>query len=133
MIALTTLVAGLRIVVAVEQHRKFSWDDGWLLAAYVFFLAISILYIVAAPTMFRLLKLADGQIPVYPTAGDDALFIQKVFFITTSGLWLCLWSVKFSLMAVYKMLMKSLPHKIRLLVGFDCILPGGTSSQRLGI
>ncbi|OAL38691.1 hypothetical protein AYO20_01897 [Fonsecaea nubica] len=114
MIILTTFVAGFRIFVSAEQQRRFGWDDGWLLAAYIFFLALSILYIVAAPTMFRLTKLADGQIPLYPTVADDGLFIQKIFFVTTSGLWLCLWCVKFSLMAVYKKLMKALPHKIRL-------------------
>ena len=114
MIILTSLIAGIRILLAIDQQRRFSWDDGWLLAAYIFFLAISILYIVAAHTMFKLTKVANGDLALYPTVADDGLFIQKVFFVTTSGLWFCLWSVKFSLMAVYKRLMKNLPHKIRL-------------------
>lgn len=114
MIILTTFIASVRIFVSFEQQRKFGWDDGWLVAAYIFFLTLSILYIVAAPAMFRLTKLAAGQIPLYPTVADDSLEIQKIFFVTTSGLWFCLWSVKFSLMAVYKKLMKTMPHKIRL-------------------
>jgi hypothetical protein len=114
MIILTSLIASVRIIVAVKQQRRFNWDDGWLVAAYIFFLTLSILYIVAAPAMFRLTRLADGQIPLYPTVLDDSLLIQKIFFVTTSGLWFCLWSVKFSLMAVYKRLMQTLPRKLRL-------------------
>lgn len=124
MIIITSFIAGIRIFLAFEQQRRFQWDDGWLVAAYIFFLALSILYIVAAHTMFKLTKLSAGEIPLYDGVANDGLFIQKVFFVTTSGLWFCLWSVKFSLMAVYKRLMKTLPHKIRLwwaVIGF-CVL-----------
>ncbi|KAJ9617004.1 hypothetical protein H2200_000725 [Cladophialophora chaetospira] len=114
MIILTTIICGVRIFVALEQQRKFGWDDGWLVAAYIFFLTLSILYIVAAHRMFQITRVVGGEIPPYPSISDDGLFIQKIFFVTTSGLWFVLWSVKFSLLAVYKRLMQGLPHMLRL-------------------
>jgi hypothetical protein len=114
MIAITTIIAGARLVMAVARPKKAGWDDFWLLLAYLFFLTVSILYIVVIPVMFRLEALAAGKIDVYPTVLDDSLFIQKIFFVTTSGLWFTLWSVKFSLMALYKRLMTGLRLYIRI-------------------
>jgi hypothetical protein len=42
---------------------------------------------------------------LYPTISDDAFNAQKIFFSTSPGLWLTLWSIKFSLLAFYKKLM----------------------------
>ncbi len=114
LIAVTTVIAGVRLTMAISRPKKFGWDDFWLLLAYIFFLVVSILYLVATPVMFRLEALAAGKIKMYPTVADDGLFIQKVFFVTTSGLWFTLWSVKFSLMALYKRLMDGLKFYIRI-------------------
>lgn len=114
MVVLSSLIAGLRLFLSMSEQRKFQWEDGWLVAAYVFFLVLSILYLVATPTMFRVAKVASGDMEPYPSIAEDGLFIQKTFFVTTSGLWLCLWAVKLSLMAVYKRLMAGLKHYIRI-------------------
>ena len=108
LIAVTTIIAGSRLVMAFARPKKAGWDDFWLVLAYLFFLTVSILYIVVIPCMFRLEALAAGKIEMYPTVLDDSLFIQKIFFVTTSGLWFTLWSVKFSLLALYKRLMTGL-------------------------
>jgi hypothetical protein len=97
MIVITTIIAGARLVSVIVRPKKAGWDDFWLLVAYICFLTVSILYIIVIPTMFRLEFLAAGKIEVYPTVLDDSLFIQKIFFVTTSGLWFTLWSIKFSL------------------------------------
>lgn len=114
MVVVTSLVAGSRLVIGILDRRKFSWDDGWLVVAYIIFMAISCLYLVASPTIFRLQDLVSGKIDLYPTVADDGLYMQKTFFVTTSGLWICLWTVKFSLLALYKKLLKLLPLYIKL-------------------
>ena len=114
LIVITTLIAGARFTIAFSRLKQFSWDDGFLIAAYVFFLAVSILYLVATPTMFRLQALEEGKIKLYPTVSSDGLFVQKIFFVTTSGLWFTLWCVKFSLLALYRRMMNGLPRYIRI-------------------
>lgn len=125
MLVLTTLIAGLRLFLAIHQQKGFHWDDGWLLVAYAIFVVITSLYLNVIPVMFKLDALGKGEIEPYPTVADDGLFLQKTFFVVTSGLWLCLWSVKFSLMAVYKKLMKGLPRYIMvwwMVIGFCLIV-----------
>ena len=112
LVVLTSIIAGVRIIFAYEKRKGFHWEDGWLLAAFCIFIVIASLYMNAIPIMFRLEALGKGQIELYPTVADDGLMLQKTFFVTTSGLWICLWCVKFSLMAVYKRLMAGLPRYI---------------------
>ena len=108
LIALTTVIAGTRFGFSLSRPKKFAWDDGFLIAAFVFFLVVSILYLVATDTMFKLEDVAAGTIKPYPGVEHDGLFVQKIFFVTTSGLWFTLWCVKFSLMALYKRLISGL-------------------------
>ncbi|KAM0279908.1 hypothetical protein ACHAQH_004349 [Verticillium albo-atrum] len=108
MVILTSAVFAFRLAVGLLERRQLAWEDGFLAAAYVVFMVISILYMLAGPTIFRLEDLAAGRIPMYETLLDDSLRIQKTFFITTSGLWISLWLVKGSLLAVYKRLMVNL-------------------------
>ncbi|EGY19316.1 uncharacterized protein VDAG_09776 [Verticillium dahliae VdLs.17] len=88
MVILTSAVFGFRLAISLLERRQLAWEDGFLSAA--------------------LEDLAAGRIPMYPTIMDDSLRIQKTFFVTTSGLWISLWLVKASLLAVYKRLMVNL-------------------------
>ncbi|EQL31216.1 hypothetical protein BDFG_06391 [Blastomyces dermatitidis ATCC 26199] len=56
--------------------------------------------------------LAGG--PAYAEFVDDVLFIKKIFFCTTLLLWVSLWSVKFSLLVLYRRLLSRLKTEIRL-------------------
>jgi hypothetical protein len=105
MMILASLLAAARLIVSIIRPKKFQWEDGWLLAAYTFFMTIAILYQIVAPAMFRLEALGKGEIEPYPTIAKDGLFVQKIFFVVTSGLWFTLWCVKASLLALYKRLM----------------------------
>ena len=134
LIVFTSLIAALRLFLTTQQQCRIRWDDGWLLAAYIVFLMLSVLYLVATPTMFKLEDVTTGKVQPYPTFTEDGLFIQKIFFVTTSGLWVSLWCVKFSLMAVYRRLMTGLKHYIRLwwvLVVF-CFMVGGLQERIRG-
>ncbi|ETN37486.1 uncharacterized protein HMPREF1541_07108 [Cyphellophora europaea CBS 101466] len=88
LVALTSLIAGLRVVLAIQQQKGFHWDDGWLLAAYISFLVLSSLYLIAAPIIFRIEQVGQGKLEPYPDIARDGLFIQKIFFVTTSALWM---------------------------------------------
>ncbi|KAF2125374.1 hypothetical protein P153DRAFT_360362 [Dothidotthia symphoricarpi CBS 119687] len=110
----TTLVVGARAALRVEQKTKIQWDDGWLILAWVFFMTVSGVYVGKTDLMFRMLALQEGRLKPYPGLTQDALAIQVMFFFTSPGLWLTLWSVKFSLLAFYKRMMINVPLYIKL-------------------
>lgn len=105
MLVITSLFAVARLTVSILRPKKFSWEDGFLLAAYVFFLVLAIVYTILVPLLFKLNALAAGELEPYEGVMDDILFLQKMFFVATPALWLTLWSVKLSLMSLYKRLM----------------------------
>lgn len=104
LMVLTTAVFGARMYLGIVKQRRFSWEDGWLIAAWAVFVAITSLYLNIGPVIFRVEALGAGEIPMYPTILDDSLALQKTFFVTTSGLWICLWLIKASLLSLYKRL-----------------------------
>lgn len=108
LMAIATLITAVRLSPQLIHPKTFQWDDGFLLAAYIFFLVVAILYQVIANTMFRLQAVEEREIPPYDTMAEDGLFIQKVFFVVTSSLWFNLWCVKYSLLAFYKRLITGL-------------------------
>ncbi|OQE37822.1 hypothetical protein PENCOP_c009G05087 [Penicillium coprophilum] len=105
LIVLTTLVIGARFAGSVRSFKDLKAEDYLLIVAYIFFLELSILYIYISPVILRLAEVGAGTIPPYATISDDGLKLQTVFFVTTSSLWICLWMIKFSLLAMYKRLL----------------------------
>jgi hypothetical protein len=102
LVVLTSLVVVVRFAGSIRRFKDIKPEDCFLLVAYLFFLAFSILYIYIAPAIFRLASLEAGLIPYYPTFLEDSVRLQIVFFVTTSSLWICLWMSKFSLLSMYK-------------------------------
>lgn len=108
MIILTTIIFAARMYLGAIKKRQFVWEDGWLIAAWVVFIVVTALYLNAGPVIFRFEAIASGDLAPYPTVLDDSLKLQKTFFVSTSGLWICLWLVKASLLTLYKRLMSNL-------------------------
>lgn len=112
LIVLTSLVVGTRFVGSIRSFKDIKAEDYLLVVGYLFFLTLSILYIYIAPAIFRLAAVRDGTLALYPTYKEDARQLQIVFFVTTSSLWLCLWMIKFSLLAMYKRLLVGKKYRI---------------------
>jgi hypothetical protein len=108
MLAVTTLVFGARTYIRVQQPKRIQTDDYFLLLAYLCFLTLTILYIVLAPTMFRVTDATSGLTPIYPEILADSLFMIKIFFANTMIFWFALYSVKFSFLSLYRRLMQGL-------------------------
>jgi hypothetical protein len=105
LMVVTTAIVGARIVLRSDKKKCIQWDELWLLVGYLLFMAVTSVYINKTSLLFRLLAVQEGRIELYPTIVDDGLNAQKTFFFTSPGLWLTLWSIKFSLLAFYKKLM----------------------------
>ncbi|KAK4862945.1 hypothetical protein LT330_010719 [Penicillium expansum] len=123
LIVLTSLVVGTRFVGSIRSFKDLKAEDYLLIVAYIFFLELSILYIYISPVIFRIAAVGAGTIPPYAAISEEGLRLQTVFFVTTSSLWLCLWMIKFSLLAMYKRLLVGKKYLIAwwVIMGF-CVL-----------
>jgi hypothetical protein len=82
----TTLVVIARVLLRAENRTRVRWHDGWLLLGYVFFMAVSGVYVAKTSVLFRLLSVQEGRLAPYPGLSEDALDVQKTFFFTSPGL-----------------------------------------------
>ncbi|EXJ71951.1 uncharacterized protein A1O5_04453 [Cladophialophora psammophila CBS 110553] len=124
MLGVTSVVFVARALVRFRQPKRFQAEDFFLLLAYLFFLSLTIMYIVLTPTMFRVTDASTGKIPIYPEILDDSLFMIKIFFANTMIFWFTLYSVKFAFLCLYRRLMTGIPVYMKLwwaAAGF-CIL-----------
>jgi hypothetical protein len=115
-IAMISVASGFMMARCVARWYKvwrFQVEDFWMLLAFIFFLAMSIAYLAVGPALFRVLAVAAGEEPIYPTILSDEDSTTKVFFANSLLLWATLWSVKFSLLFLYRRLMTGLPRYVR--------------------
>jgi hypothetical protein len=104
MIALTSIVALSRVGIQVFRARKMMLEDYLIFFAYILFITMTAMYIAVTPALYRISDVTSGKAPFYPKLLDDSLFLIKVFFANTMIFWFVLWTVKFSLLALYRRL-----------------------------
>ncbi|KAK2810242.1 hypothetical protein FQN50_003212 [Emmonsiellopsis sp. PD_5] len=114
MIALASAFLLTRFGVRFSKSRGLIWEDLFVVLSWLSFLAMSILYIIVIPAVYRVSGVMSGTSPLYATMEKDALSMKKIFFATTLLLWVSLWSVKLSLLVLYRRLLAGLPTEIRL-------------------
>lgn len=105
LMVVTTLVYATRAVLRAENRTSIRWHDGWLCFGYMLFMIVSGVYVGKSGAIYRLVAVQEGRLAPYPGIGEDELDVKKTFFFTSPGLWLTLWSIKFSLLAFYKKMM----------------------------
>ena len=105
LMVVTTAMVFARAILRSDQKKSIQWDEIWLIVGYMLFMAITGVYINKTSLLFRLLAVEEGRLAPYPSVSKDGFDAQKTFFFTSPGLWLTLWSIKFSLLAFYKRIM----------------------------
>ncbi|EED12166.1 conserved hypothetical protein [Talaromyces stipitatus ATCC 10500] len=112
-IAMTTAFTIARFAVRwTQQKREFQIEDGICLFSWVAFLVMAILYIVVTPVLFRVdTAISTGEL--YANLMKDALYVTEIFFANTMIFWIVLWSVKLSLLFLYRRLFVGLPDQMK--------------------
>jgi hypothetical protein len=105
LMVMTSAVVLARAILRSDQKKLIQWDELWLTLGYLLFMSVTSVYINKTSLLFRLLAVQEGRLEPYPNVRQDAFDAQKTFFFTSPGLWLTLWSIKFSLLAFYKRIM----------------------------
>ncbi|KAL1955950.1 hypothetical protein VTO42DRAFT_7935 [Malbranchea cinnamomea] len=113
MIVLASLVFLGRFGLRFWKSIGVQWEDLFIVLSWAFFLAMTILYIIVIPAVYRVTGVMAGEDSPYATMIQDALFMKRIFFATTLLLWASLWSVKLSLLVLYRRLLARLKTEIR--------------------
>lgn len=113
MIAVATVFFASRFGLRFWKSVGVQWEDLFVVSSWMSFLALSVLYIVVTPALYRVTGATSGTFLQYPTMTEDALFMKKVFFANTLLLWISLWSVKLSLLILYRRLLSRLKNEMR--------------------
>jgi hypothetical protein len=109
LIIFTTIFVLARAIVQLFKRRTMEVQDYIIYAAYMLFLVMTICYLIMAPKIYKIADLTNGLIPPWEGVQDDIIFYMRMMLVTTSLFWIALWSVKLSLLALYKKLMIGLP------------------------
>jgi hypothetical protein len=112
-IAVASAFTAARFVLrCTHRWGEFQIEDGFCILSWAAFVTMVVLYSVVAPPLYRVDNaISTGEL--YATIEKDAMFIVEVFFANTMIFWIVLWSVKLSLLFLYRRLFNGLPEQMR--------------------
>jgi hypothetical protein len=105
MLAVTSTVILVRVGLNFRIPKKLTVADYLLFLAFALHVAMCTLYIIASPYMEKVYGVANGTIPPYPDVKHDMGIMVKLIFSSFCLFWMALWSVKFSLLFLYRKLL----------------------------
>jgi hypothetical protein len=94
-----------------KSAAEFRIEDFFVIFSWLSFLALAIDTIIVTPIIYRLLTVVAGENPLYTAIEHDANFQLRVAFPNALLLWTTLWAVKFSLLSLFRRLLKRLPAR----------------------
>ncbi|ORX94634.1 hypothetical protein BCR34DRAFT_629167 [Clohesyomyces aquaticus] len=99
-----------RVGIQIWKRKRFELQDSLVYFAFIFFLTMSVCYLIIIPKIYKIGKVSVGLIAPWPTIQDDILVYLRLMFVTNTLFWFSLWSVKLSLLCLYKQLLEGLPR-----------------------
>jgi hypothetical protein len=113
-IAIASLFFLLRSGLRLWYGTTIETHDVFALLSWMVFIPQAVLYIVYTPTFYRVIAADDSLIPPYPpSVNADIVTIQRIIVVSTLLFWTTVWSVKLSLMFLFKNLFKGLLYQQR--------------------
>ncbi|KAF2623580.1 hypothetical protein BU25DRAFT_478056 [Macroventuria anomochaeta] len=109
MVVLASLFTIARGGIQIWKRKAMQLQDYLIYAAYLFFLIMSVCYLVIIPKIYMIGRVTNGSMAPWATMAADVVMYIRVMFVTTMFFWMSLWLVKLSLLALYKKLMTGLP------------------------
>ncbi|KAF2026756.1 hypothetical protein EK21DRAFT_103018 [Setomelanomma holmii] len=110
MVILASVFCLARLTIQIWKRKKMEMPDYLIYFAFICFLTMSICYFMIVPKIYKIGRVSLGLIEPWPTMLEDIIHYIRMMFVTTTLFWIALWSVKLSLLALYKKLMEGLPR-----------------------
>ncbi|KAF2996220.1 hypothetical protein E8E13_002562 [Curvularia kusanoi] len=108
MLGLTSCVVLARAGLEISRLKRVTASDALVYLSFACFATMCALYISLSPYMQRLYDVANGTTPPYPELAQDSVKMTKMVFAAPCMFWMTLWSVKFSLLLLYRRLLVGL-------------------------
>ena len=98
------------------KTRKIPLDseDLFIYMALASFAIMCALYLAAMPTFYNTEAIGAGKMEPYASLPNDLVALLKEFFAVQIFFWLTLWSVKWSLLFMFRRLTEGLPLYARI-------------------
>jgi hypothetical protein len=109
MLVLTSAFVLSRVTLQISKRRSFELSDFFIYLAFALFVSMWTCYLMAVPPMFRIFAVLGGLTKPYATVMQDTAAMLR--FITAGQMcfYTLLFSVKMSLMTLYRKLLAGLP------------------------
>lgn len=91
------------------KAHSFQAEDYFIWFALASFISMCAIYLAAYPTLYGALAVAAGEEPPWATMESDLVAMLHLFFAVQFLFWTTLWSVKFSLLWMFRRLTLGLP------------------------
>lgn len=111
MLGVTSCVVLARAGLELSRQKRLTASDALVYFSYACFATMCALYIALSPYMQRLYDVGNGVIPPYPGLAQDNVTMTKMVFAAPCMFWMTLWSVKFSLLLLYRRLLVGLQRR----------------------
>ncbi|KAH6639598.1 hypothetical protein C7974DRAFT_449703 [Boeremia exigua] len=108
MLALTSCVVLARAGVGFLKPKRLTTSDCLVYLAFACYATMCALYIAVSPYMQRVYDVGNGKTPPYPEMQTDVVKMTKMIFAAPCMFWMTLWSIKFSLLFLYRKLLVGL-------------------------
>ena len=109
MLTLVSILVLVRLVFQATRRKKLELQDYFLYFACACYLGACSLYITAIPTLFRIRDITLGKVPVPSDFIQFSALDARLIWAAQMCFWSCLWSVKLSLLCLYRKLLVGLP------------------------
>ncbi|KAF1930601.1 uncharacterized protein M421DRAFT_377665 [Didymella exigua CBS 183.55] len=115
MLGLTSCVVLARAGLSIVKPKQLTASDFLVFTAFACYAIMCALYIALSPYMQRIYDVANGKRPPYPELQYEIVKMTKMIFAAPCMFWMTLWSIKFSLLCLYRRLLVGLPRRYRVI------------------
>jgi hypothetical protein len=110
MLGLTSSVILARIGLNILKPKGLTASDYFVFLAFGLYVTKCALYISVSPYMQRVYAVSNGDLQAYDGVQQDRIIMAKMVFTAFCMFYMVLWSIKFSLLLLYR----------RLSIGVSC-------------
>lgn len=128
MLSVTSCIVLARVGLNFVKPKRLMVSDYLVFFAFSCYATMCALYIALSPYMQRIYDVANGRSPPYPQLGEDTIKMTKMVFAAPCMFWMTLWSIKGSLLLLYRRLLVGLPKSYAVIwwcIAGLCVLVSG--------
>ena len=133
MLGLTSSIVLARIGLNILKPKKLAASDYVVFLGFAFYVTKCALYITLSPYMQKVYAVVNGEISPYPELLHDQVVMTKMVFVAFCMFWAVLWSIKLSLLLLYRRLLVGIPRRYSIvwwIIAGICLIVSSDHTKR---